>query len=82
MRGRTWVFNPHIGGVTIPSAVRERTERRIREHAKKRYSGKYSRLDIRFKRQLCYVDAFIEPAVPTQKHLRSLGETREQYLNT
>jgi hypothetical protein len=60
--------------------VRERTERRITQHRKKRYSGRYARLAIRFKGALCYIDAFVEPAVPTQKQLRALGETREQYL--
>ena len=80
MRGRSWVYNPHSGGAKIAPAVRERTERRITQHGQKRYSGRYARLDIRFKGALCYVDAFIEPTVPTQKQLRALGETPEQYL--
>lgn len=80
MRARTCVYDPHSGGVKIPLAVRERTERRITQHGQKRYSGRYAWLDIRFKGALCYVDAFIEPAVPTQEQLRALGETREQYL--
>jgi hypothetical protein len=80
MRGLTWVYDPHSGGQNIPPAVRERTERRIRAHAQKHYSGKYSRLDIRFRGALCYIDAFVEPAEPSRKQLRLLGETREQYL--
>ena len=80
MRARIWVYDPHPGGVKIPPAVRERTERRITQHGKKRYSGRYARLAIRFKGSLCYVDAFIEPAVPTRSLLRALRETREQYL--
>src|SRR3990172_7254989 len=80
MRGRTWVYDPHSGGRKIPPAVRERTERRIRSHARKHHSGKYSRLDIRFRGALCYIDAFVEPAEPSQKQLRVLRETREQYF--
>jgi hypothetical protein len=64
----------------IPPAVQHKTERRIREHAEKHYSGKYCRLDIRFKGALCYIDAFTEPTEPSQKQLRILGETREQYF--
>jgi hypothetical protein len=80
MRGRIWVYTPHLGGRSIPAGVRERTERRIREHGRRRYAGRYTRLGVRFKGALCYIDAFIEAAVPTQRQLRMLGETREQYL--
>jgi hypothetical protein len=80
MGKRTWVYNPHSGGVTIPSAMREKTERRIRAHAEKHYSGRYTRLDIRFRGALCYIDAFVEPAEPTPADLSALRETREQYL--
>ena len=80
MRGRTWVYDPHSGGVKIPPLVRERTERRITEHAQKRYAGRYARLAIRFRGALCYIDAFVEPEEPTRGQLRSLGETREQHV--
>jgi hypothetical protein len=80
MRGRIWVYTPHLGGRTIPAAVRQRTERRIVEHAEKRYAGRYTRLGVRFKGALCYVDAFIEPEVPSARQLQRLGETRGEYL--
>src|SRR5260370_34632448 len=80
MRGRTWVYTPHLGGHSIPDAVRARTERRIQEHGRKLYAGRYNRLGVRFKGALCYIDAFIEPAVPSQRQLQRLGETREEYL--
>ena len=80
MRGRTWVYDPHSGGVKIPPGVRERTERRITQHGQKHYSGTYARLDIRFKGALCYIDAFIEPELPTRRQLQGLGETREEYI--
>jgi len=41
---RTWVYDPHSGGVKIPIAVRERTKNRILAHASKHYAGKYTRL--------------------------------------
>ena len=80
VRDRRWVYDPHSGGDKIPALVRERTERRIREHAKKRYSGRYARLAIRFRGPLCYIDAFIEPTEPSRRDLRLLDETREQYM--
>ena len=80
MRGRTWVYTPHLGGRTIPTAVRERTEKRILEHGQRRYVGRYTLLGVRFKGALCYIDAFIEPDLPTRRQLQRLGETREQFL--
>jgi hypothetical protein len=80
VRGRTWVYTPHLGGRTIPPAVRERTERRIVEHGQRRYLGRYTRLGVRFKGALCYIDAFVEPDPPTRRQLQGLGETRGEYL--
>lgn len=80
MRGRTWVYTPHLGGRSIPPAVRERTERRILEHARKRYAGRHTCLVVRFKGALCYIDALVEPAVPSERQLLRLGETRESWL--
>ena len=77
---RTWVYDPHSGGVKIPAAVRQRTERRIRSYAEARYAGKFIRLDIRFRGPLCYIDAYTEPEAPAASLLRSLGETQEQYV--
>lgn len=78
---RTWVWNPHVGGVKIPPAVRERTERRIRVYAESRYGGKFARLSLRFRGALCYIDAYTEPEAPSRSLLRALGETRERYLD-
>jgi hypothetical protein len=80
MRKRTWVYNPHVGGVKIPPAVRERTERRVRAYAEARYAGKFNRLHIFFRGALCYIDAYTEPEAPSPKLLRTLGETRERYM--
>ncbi len=77
---RAWVYDPHSGGVKIPPAVRQRTERRIRSYAQKHYRGKFIRLDIRFRGALCYIGACTEPPKPSRSLLRILGQTREQYL--
>jgi hypothetical protein len=66
---RTWVYNPHVGGRTIPPAVRERTERRIRAHAAARYAGAFRKLDIRFRGALCYIDAWVDDHVTGPLHL-------------
>jgi hypothetical protein len=69
---RTWVYNPHVGGVKISPAVRLRTEQRIRAYAETHYRGKFgkfNRLDIRFRGVLCYIDAYIEPRQTVPLHL-------------
>ena len=75
-----WVRDFQSGGVKIPPTVRKRTEQRIRDYADEHYSGKYTRLDIRFRGVFCYIDAYVEPAEPDADFLRVLGETREEYL--
>ena len=75
-----WVYDPHSGGVKIPPTVRQRTEQRIQAYAKQHYAGKYTRLDIRFRGALCYIDAFTEPDEPDEELLTLRGETREQYF--
>ena len=77
---RMWVYDPHSGGAKIPSAVRQRTEQRIRAYADAHYAGTFARLDIRFRGALCYIDAYTEPAEPSRELLRTLGETLEQFL--
>ena len=77
---RTWVYDPHSGGVKIPSAVRARTEQRIRKYAETHYAGRFTRLGIRFRGALCYIDAYTEPQEPTPDLLRITGESREQFL--
>jgi hypothetical protein len=77
---KAWVYDPHSGGVKIPTAVRERTEKRIQDYAKKHYAGKFTRLEIRFRGALCYIDAYTEPPEPSPELLRITGESREQFL--
>jgi hypothetical protein len=75
-----WVHDPQSGGVKIPAAVQERTRQLILAHAAKRYTGKYTRLDVRFRGALCYIDAYTEPDVPHDWRPKDWGETREQMI--
>ena len=76
-----WVRDPQAGGVKIPKRVQERTKQRIEAYAETHYAGKYTRLDIRFRGQFCYMDAFREPYV-TAGFPSPLGfpESREEYI--
>lgn len=80
MQRHGWVFDPHSGGAKISERTRLRIVARIETYAAKRYAGKYTRLDCRFRGPLCYVDAYIEPEEPSKKLLKLTGETREQFL--
>lgn len=52
---RMWIYDPHSGGVKIPESVRQRIQDRILAYAEEHYSGKYTRIDVRFRGQLCYI---------------------------
>jgi hypothetical protein len=80
MAKRVWVVDPHSGGVKIPETVRRETVARLERHAAAKYAGKYTRLDVRFRGALCYIDAFTEPEEPAEELLRITGETREQFM--
>ena len=81
MRAKQWVYDPDSGGVKIPPAVRERTARRIRQVAEAEFAGQYTRLDIRFRGQFCYIDAYTEPSPPTPNWPPpDWPESREEYL--
>ena len=58
-----WVFDPDSGCVKIPEAVKRRTAARIERYAADNFAGMYARLDIRFRGQFCYIDAYTEPTV-------------------
>jgi len=63
------------GGVTVPLRTRQRIIERIEKYAAKDYSGKYMRLDSRFRGPLCYIDAYVEPEPPSKSLLKNTGET-------
>jgi hypothetical protein len=78
---KQWVFSPDTGGVKIPDSVKRDVQKRIEAVAAKRLKGKYTRLDIRFKAQFCYIDAYQEPPKLTKGWPpKDWPETREAYL--
>lgn len=76
---RTWTFNPNSGGIKIPPAVQADIEKRILKVAEKEFKGKYVRLEIRFKKQFCYIDAYTEPVLTDRWPPADWAETREDY---
>ncbi|MDA3971386.1 MAG: hypothetical protein PF442_08540 [Desulfobulbaceae bacterium] len=73
------IYDPHSGGVTIPQRTKESTEKRILAYAQKNYVGKFTRLDIRFRSQFCYIGAYIEPIVPYD-FPPDFSESREEFI--
>ncbi|MBL7065748.1 MAG: hypothetical protein ISS49_16340 [Anaerolineae bacterium] len=81
MSPKRWVFDPNSGGVKIEEAVKRRIEERIRRYAETCFAGRYTRLDIRFRGQFCYVDAYTEPEPPGPDWPPPYWtESREEYL--
>ncbi len=72
------VLDPHTGGVKIPQIVQERTRQRIEKYAKKKYGRQYTRLDVRFRGPLCYVDAYREPRISPGWPPEDWYETRDE----
>ena len=80
MARRTWVYDPQAGGITIPDAVKPRIRQRILDHAQKHYSGKYDRIEVRFRGKFCHIDAYTEPYVPDDYDPDLLGESRQEHI--
>jgi hypothetical protein len=76
---RTWVRDYGSGGKTIPPVVQREIEKRILAVAESEYKGRYMRLDIRFKGQFCYIDAYTEPVLMNNWPPPGYPETREEY---
>lgn len=81
MSGRGWVFDPHSGGNKLSDTIRRETVERLERHAAANFAGLYTRLDVRFRGPLCYIDAFVEPDEPSADWLTTIGETRNQFIN-
>jgi hypothetical protein len=63
MTQKQWMFDPASGGIKIPLTVQTDVKKRIRAVAEQEFQDKYTRLDIRFKNQFCYMDAYTEPVL-------------------
>jgi hypothetical protein len=76
-----WEFDPNSGGLKIPETVKRDIEKRIHAVANEQFSGRYKRLDIRFRGQLCYIDAYTEPHISENWPPLDWPETKEEYLD-
>jgi hypothetical protein len=76
-----WVFDPNSGGKKIPETVKRDIEKRIHAVANEQFSGRYKRLDIRFRGQFCYIDAYTEPHISENWPPLDWPETKEEYLD-
>jgi hypothetical protein len=78
--GKVWVFDAQAGGRKIPPGTQCVVRERILKHAERNYAGKYTRIDVRFRGALCYIDAYREPHVGKDDPPACLGETREEFV--
>lgn len=74
------IRDPNSGGVKIPQSVQERIRERILRYAESNYVGKYTRIEVRFRGQLCYIDAYMEPNVSDYYPSPVSAESQEEYL--
>jgi hypothetical protein len=79
MRGQ-WVFDPDSGGKKIPEPVKLQVKQRIERAAEQHLKGRYTRLDLRFRGQFCYIDAYCEPQVSEGWPPQDWPETREELI--
>ena len=75
-----WMFDPNSGGKKIPPTVQAEVERRIRKVAEEHFSDRYTHLEIRFRNQFCYIDAYTEPSVSENWPPPDWHETRDEYI--
>ncbi|MBI4765875.1 MAG: hypothetical protein HY787_14965 [Deltaproteobacteria bacterium] len=77
---KIWMFTPHAGGKKIPLVTQDIVRKRILEHAERSFAGKYSRIDVKFRGALCYIDAYQEPHVGKKHPTAVFGETRAEFI--
>ena len=77
---RMWVYDPQSGGKTIPEAIKPRIRQRIIDHAGTHYSGRYNRIDVRFRGKFCYIDAYTEPFISPDYDPQLYGKSREERI--
>ena len=78
---RHWVRSPDRGGARVPEAVQQRVEARLQRYASQHFAGSYTQLDLRFRGQFCYVDAYTELQLPGPSWPPpDWPETREEYV--
>jgi hypothetical protein len=75
-----WVHDPQSGGAAIPKSIQPQVTQRILEHAAKHYAGRYNRIDVRYRGQFCYIDAYLEPWLPEDFNAQLYGQSREERI--
>jgi hypothetical protein len=80
MPRKTWVFDPDSGGQKIPERIKAQVKRRIEGVAQEHFEGRYARLDIRFRGQFCYIDAYQDADTDPYWPPAGWPETREEYV--
>ena len=75
----TWQRDPDSVVLKLMTKVKRQTKERILKYAESNWSGRYTRLDIRFRNQFCYVDAYTEPVAP-DNWPADFPETREEHI--
>jgi hypothetical protein len=80
MARKQWELNPDSGGVKIPEQKKREVKQRIERFAAENYAGQYTRLDIRFRGQFFYIDAYTEPDVADGWPPDTWPETREEMI--
>ena len=78
---RHWVRSPERGGKRVPEAVQQWVAARLQRYASQHFAGRYTQLDLRFRGQFCYVDAYTELQLPGPSWPPpDWPETREEYV--
>jgi len=79
-RQRVWGIDPESGGIKIPDKIKPDVEARIQKYAEENFSGRYTRLDIRFNGKFCYIDAYTEPEIFPNWPPPDWPESKEEYI--
>ncbi len=79
MPPQEWVFDPDSGGIKISPNMKTDVEKRIIAIAEQEFKGKYKRIEIRFRNQFCYIDAYTEPLFTESWPPEGWHESRKEY---
>ncbi|MBL7190223.1 hypothetical protein ISS30_00865 [bacterium] len=81
MARKVWMQSPDSGGKKIPDAVKQRTENRIMKCAEEHFKEHYTRIELRFRGQFCYIDAYTDPEKESPDWPPpGFPESREEYI--
>jgi len=76
---KVWMYDPHSGGTKISPQAQKMVEQRIKQYADQQYAGKFTRINLRFKSQFCYIDAYTEPQIYEPHNVELFG-SQEEYI--